>query len=373
MGNRKETLREAPDRQYLREKLEKGEAHYEDVSLKALVADEEHFQARVKADMGWCRELGEPLERGGDLTPVTAFDVKEKGLLYLADGFHRRLAYLNARRRSIPALVVEGTYQDAVRFAAMANTSERGLKRTREDIRKAVEMLFADEDCWLWGDPMIAAHCNTTSKSVRAWRLEHCSKTGKTIPERTLSSDGRMMLSNVEKNKPYPQPIGASGFRVPIDGERKCFSSKEEAESAFREAANESQAKLRVLNHPGGLIQFFQYRGLLFTSKDRSGAAMIGLFGLNGPSCVATSFSWTKSNSGTDTIPAAVGRVLMLREMAGDPTLRCIVLLYPESHLPKLMGLGQKLGVEFMTPEELVDDLTAKGFSVRGERRDGEA
>lgn len=57
----------------------------------------------------------------------------------LVDGFHRIAAYMGAQRAKIPALIMDGTEDDAIREAAAANQGH-GIRRTHEDIRRAVKI-----------------------------------------------------------------------------------------------------------------------------------------------------------------------------------------------------------------------------------------
>lgn len=87
----------------------------------------------------------EVLEAEGDLPPVIVFF---DGLnYYLADGFHRILAYKRAERAYVDADVKGGTARDAIKYALQAN-AEHGLRRTAADKRKAVNMALDDEE---WG------------------------------------------------------------------------------------------------------------------------------------------------------------------------------------------------------------------------------
>jgi uncharacterized ParB-like nuclease family protein/transcriptional regulator with XRE-family HTH domain len=87
----------------------------------------------------------EVLEAEGDLPPVTVyFDGLD---YYLADGFHRILAYKRAERAYVDADVKGGTARDAIKYALQAN-AEHGLRRTSADKRKAVNMALDDGE---WG------------------------------------------------------------------------------------------------------------------------------------------------------------------------------------------------------------------------------
>ncbi|QDV36564.1 ParB/RepB/Spo0J family partition protein [Tautonia plasticadhaerens] len=79
-----------------------------------------------------------------DLPPVTVFDVDGQWLL--ADGFHRHAAFIARNRPKIPSKVVEGSYAEALQFAAGANITH-GLPLRRQERRRAVEVrLRVDPD-----------------------------------------------------------------------------------------------------------------------------------------------------------------------------------------------------------------------------------
>ena len=79
-----------------------------------------------------------------DLPPVTVFDVDGQWLL--ADGFHRHAAFIARNRPKIPSKVVEGSYAEALQFAAGANLTH-GLPLRRQERRRAVEVrLRVDPD-----------------------------------------------------------------------------------------------------------------------------------------------------------------------------------------------------------------------------------
>ena len=76
-------------------------------------------------------------ESSEDLPPVTVFDVDGQWLL--ADGFHRHAAFISRNSLKIPANVREGTYAQALEFAAGANLTH-GLPLRRQERRRAVEV-----------------------------------------------------------------------------------------------------------------------------------------------------------------------------------------------------------------------------------------
>jgi len=92
-------------------------------------------QSRAEINEQAVQEYFETIEDEGDLPPVVVFF---DGLAYyLADGFHRVMAYQRATREYIEAQVKGGTLRDAIKYSLSAN-AEHGLRRTHEDKRKAV-------------------------------------------------------------------------------------------------------------------------------------------------------------------------------------------------------------------------------------------
>jgi uncharacterized ParB-like nuclease family protein len=103
-------------------------------------------QSRAELSEQAVQEYFETIEDEGDLPPVVVFF---DGLAYyLADGFHRVMAYQRATREYIEAQVKGGTLRDAIKYSLSAN-AEHGLRRTHEDKRKAVLTALDDLE---WGE-----------------------------------------------------------------------------------------------------------------------------------------------------------------------------------------------------------------------------
>jgi hypothetical protein len=73
----------------------------------------------------------------GRMPPVTVFEVDGRWLL--ADGFHRHAAAVTLGRRSIPAEVRLGSFDDALDYVAEANL-HHGLPLTRAERRRCIEV-----------------------------------------------------------------------------------------------------------------------------------------------------------------------------------------------------------------------------------------
>jgi hypothetical protein len=91
-----------------------------------------------------------------------------KGGYYVAEG-HRRLAgFKAAGRAKIPALVRNGTWEDAIDVSTSSNIKNLSLPRKPADKRRAVETaLVAHFD---WSDRRLAEHCAVSGELVAKMR-----------------------------------------------------------------------------------------------------------------------------------------------------------------------------------------------------------
>lgn len=106
---------------------------------------------------------------------------------WLADGFHRLEACRKASRLVAPADVRAGTRRDAVLFAAGANSSH-GLRRTRSDVRRAIQLLLDDPEWSQWSDREIARQVHCDHKTVGSMRA---AASGEFPQIRTFSRNGK--------------------------------------------------------------------------------------------------------------------------------------------------------------------------------------
>jgi hypothetical protein len=94
-------------------------------------------QSRKLINDTYVAELSEIIKAG---TALPLIDVFHDGSTYwLADGFHRVMAYNRLGNANVTANVIKGTLTDAKIHSLGAN-KEHGLRRTNEDKRFAVEM-----------------------------------------------------------------------------------------------------------------------------------------------------------------------------------------------------------------------------------------
>ena len=109
------------------------------------------------------------LKAGAKFPPVIIFFDGET--YWLADGFHRYVAYEIA---GIPDISVEirlGTLRTAALFAVTANRFH-GVRPSRSDRRRAIVRLLEDPEWARWNDQQIASLCGAPSDMVRDLRRE---------------------------------------------------------------------------------------------------------------------------------------------------------------------------------------------------------
>lgn len=116
-------------------------------------------QSRDKIDQQVVSDYAVALKEGAKFPAVVVF---HDGLeYYLADGFHRYLAHVQAGRSEIEAEVKNGTLRDAILYSLSANDSH-GLRRTNADKRKSVMTLLEDDEWKQWSSSDIARACKVS-------------------------------------------------------------------------------------------------------------------------------------------------------------------------------------------------------------------
>lgn len=114
-------------------------------------------------------EYAEDMRNGDEFPPVVVFHDGTK--YYLADGFHRVEAYILQSHALIEAEVREGSLRDAIMYSCSANATH-GLRRTRQDARRAITRLLKDEEWGKWNASEIARWCSVSPATVTSVRTE---------------------------------------------------------------------------------------------------------------------------------------------------------------------------------------------------------
>lgn len=99
------------------------------------------------------------------LPPITVYEVDGRWLV--ADGFHRHASAIALGRRTIPAEIVAGTFEDALDFVSSVNLFH-GLPLTRAERRRAVDVkLRLHHD---WSDRRMAEELGVSRELVAKTR-----------------------------------------------------------------------------------------------------------------------------------------------------------------------------------------------------------
>ncbi len=185
--------------------------------MKALGKPDLSLQARVNhLDMTHVHRLSAILESQNVLAPVIIFCDK-KGKLWLADGFHRHECYRKARKEAIPAYQIEGERLEAIEFATMCNR-HTCLGRTREDIRKAIYMVFEMSQWFNRADEWIAVHIGCGAGTVSRARYDFCKSRSRPIPERLETQLGNRVASRRPLDIPIQTESGSFQLELNIGG-----------------------------------------------------------------------------------------------------------------------------------------------------------
>lgn len=121
---------------------------------------------------------------------------------WLADGFHRVLAAIQAGLKEINADVKQGTLQDAQWHSYSAN-STHGLRRTNDDKKRAVESALAHPYAARYSNVQIAQHCGVAESTIRNYKENLSSQFAKIDDgKRTVTRNGstyEMDTANIGK------------------------------------------------------------------------------------------------------------------------------------------------------------------------------
>jgi hypothetical protein len=134
------------------------------------------------------------MKAGTKFPPVVVFyDGKS---YWLADGFHRRDAAIQAGLDDLLADVKQGTLRDAILYSVGVNSSH-GLRRTNEDKRRAVMRLLEDDEWSKWSDREIARRCAVSNHFVSD--IRPLSVNASQIEPRKVSRNGTTYMQDTSR------------------------------------------------------------------------------------------------------------------------------------------------------------------------------
>lgn len=150
------------------------------------------------------------------------------------DANHTLDAYTAEGKKMVPAVIYEGSYEDAVLAAAKANNSvyHKALKLTRADKRLKVERMLEKFPNWTPGK--IADHVGVSAQMVRDYLEEHPNL----LASQATQIDGAAPVEANGHAKEAPRRVGRGGKTF----KQKAAKSKEQ-EEADKLAYEEWRAK----------------------------------------------------------------------------------------------------------------------------------
>ncbi len=178
-------------------------------------------QSRVSINEAVVAEYAEAISEGQDkkFPPVEVYH--DGSDYWLADGFHRVLAFGKAGKSTIAAIVHKGTRSEA-QWAGLAANKLHGLRRTNPDKKKAVELALKTHP--ELSNPALAEHVGVSHTMVANYRVQSekfsdsdnsdidiCTSnktTSSNIPEKRTCIDGRKYPARqVTKPEPKAKPV----------------------------------------------------------------------------------------------------------------------------------------------------------------------
>jgi hypothetical protein len=326
------------------------------LSIRSIEILSELLQVRATLDKAWSLQYSRGYANGDPFPPVLVFRLPD-GRHVLVDGYHRIDACIAIGLKTIRVQIRDGTMQEALLAAIEANTAEfhRGRPFGKDDRTHAVELMFANPACWLWADQRISDHVGLTGNTVAKRRREYSIRMGLPLPERVLTIEGRSKpyLTAAATGVPTISRGSHQSKRVWIGGKQVVLpNDPAKAEDKVKAILNERSEKRRALTMDA-IATFLLNYGFL---TDPCGVqySCPGVVGRKGNGFIFTA-SLLKDNA--QAVPLAVGSLMMLREHKGKPTDRLIAVCYAEDGPAASIEVARGLGVEFLTPDELVASL----------------
>lgn len=354
-----------PDEVFLDNALRSGRAVEKQVGLRGLVADFNRFQARVlHLDMDHVRYLQAALKQSGRLTPVVVFYNPSTKQHVLADGFHRHDAYKREGIANIHAYVIEGTDDDVLHYATMCNR-RRGLGRTKEDIKKAVEMLLSNKNWFNRADNWISSHVGIPSPTVSRYRNTFCVQNGVPRPQKVEWIDGRVGPYD-SRRKPGEKPkVNEHDGRFQVTYNRTIIRSSDKAEvqkTLDDIISSEVRNGLgRGVLSASGIRQFFFSRGFSaeYVSLSDIGISdqrcLLGVL-ISGQYIVSGAFIEKRDQLNPVSLAMAESQILCRKH---DCTLTPVVLCDTSKVPAPVIEIIESIGVRVVTPLELIDILSS--------------
>lgn len=349
------------------------------IGIANLIRDDRLQPRHGKPDFDWVHDLSDFRKDGSEFPPIRVYQMAD-GSLYAAEGFHRIPAMEMAGEDSILCDVVDGTFEEAIVYAAGSNRSNGVRPMGPKDITKAVEMLLQIDEWWSKSANLIATHIGCSSQKVGRIRQRIAARENRQIPQATVNSKGvAKKTSHGSRRSHHEKPLVIPPITIARHGKPSKYETKfenktvrgktpGEVEEKIRRLHNESMARKLSLKCGGStLLQDCGFLGI------GVGPGYPGMSGYHMTGIVALGCQFAT----TDELPAVIGRLVAARrylisqdynfgpyiQVNVTGQYRMVVLCYPEDGPAKMLDLYRAEGFEFLTPEELEASLKAGGGS----------
>lgn len=347
---------------FLADAQKDGRATLQDVGMDHLEPPDVSLQGRTEIDMGWVRQLDEAYERNGEIEPIVVFWDEALGKYHLADGFHRHAFHKARRLPSIRAWVIVGTYAEAALYATSAN--QRGcLPRKEVDFAKILSILFGVDPAWI--DATVAEiqeQVGIGKSAIRRGRNAYRAARGIAAPppQNIAYKPGEMRLrTKTRAGRKVYQGVFCTGNAL----KRKFFGTDLEAAKQMAEAwAKDQVAKAQVVAVEADQVRISGYRLrdlLLLAGIPAETCAKPRGSGLGQAVVGETFLAVTPNFEGGESIVGAAGKVWL--NSVAYPGRRPFIVSRVAVPDTEAFRRAQSLGVEFVTPEELVARLKLAG------------
>lgn len=176
-------------------------------------------QPRAELDEPTVRRYMEAMEAGVILPPIVA--CYDGTSYWLVDGFHRAEAAALAGLATLPALIHQGTIEDA-QWMSFGVNAEHGLPRSNADKRRAVEAALRHAKGLTMSSRAIAEHCKVSDHFVGVMRQELGLRCDPIAPETRTGRDGKTYPvaakpAPAAAPPPPPPPVESEPEPDPID------------------------------------------------------------------------------------------------------------------------------------------------------------
>jgi hypothetical protein len=190
--------------------------------LSAIRLDE-RTQPRATLSKDRISEYAADMKRGCKFPPLVVFE-DAAGVFWLADGFHRYHAAIEAKWETIQCEVRKGELRDAILHSCGVN-AVHGLRRSNKDKRRVVTRMLDDDEEWShWTDSEIARRCKVGHDLVARLRKQRKPVTSGNASERTYrtkhGTTATMRTGNIGRQRaPNPELEKGSSEQGPAQPE----------------------------------------------------------------------------------------------------------------------------------------------------------